>query len=232
MSRLRPVIMLGLALTFACADGDADGNGDDTIVVGEPAIEGTCADDEGRGDAFADCIDAFSPAPGVDFGHDELPDIVLGPPVIAAPGMGSLDVASLGCGGRITLGFDPPGIEDGDGVDLLVFENAFTAGMEVFVEPAQVLVSDDGVQWRAFECEPGGEGHGCAGVHPTLALDPAAAIDPARAGGDGFDLADVGLPQARWVRLVDRTAEHYGDEQWCGGAAGGFDLDAIAAVPP
>jgi hypothetical protein len=30
--------------------------------------------------------------------------------------------------------------------------------------------------------------------------------------------------------LIDRTAEHYGSQTWCLGAAGGFDLDAIAAV--
>ncbi|MBC8073460.1 MAG: cell surface protein, partial [Deltaproteobacteria bacterium] len=139
MNGLR-LVMLGLVLPVACTDDE--GAGDDTIVAGEPVVAGSCADDLGHDDAFADCIDAIAPAPGIDFGHDQLPDIVLGPPLIAAPGMGSLDVASLGCGGRITLAFDPPGIEDGDGVDLLVFENAFTAGTQVFAEPAQVLVSD------------------------------------------------------------------------------------------
>jgi hypothetical protein len=67
-------------------------------------------------------------------------------------------------------------------------------------------------------------------VHPVLATEPGAEIDPATAGGDVFDLADVGLAEARWVRLIDRTAEHYGSDTWCLGAAGGFDLDAVAAV--
>ena len=48
-------------------------------------------------DPFADEIVAFTPAEDSSFGHDRLPDIVLG-----APG-GSLDGASLGCDGEIVL---------------------------------------------------------------------------------------------------------------------------------
>jgi hypothetical protein len=58
--------------------------------------------------------------------------------------------------------------------------------------------------------------------------DPA--TDPETAGGDAFDLGEVGLRQARFVRIVDVTEEHYGERKWCEGDAGGFDLDAVAAV--
>jgi hypothetical protein len=183
-------------------------------------------------DPFADCIDDFSPADDVSFGHDLLPDVVLGPPH-GPPGM---QVASLGCGGRITLYFEEPGIVDGPGADFIVFENPFFTGDITFAEPARVLVSDDGEHWAAFECDvSGGEAHwpppGCAGVMPVLAgPGDDFATDPERAGGDAFDLADVGLTRARWVRLVDLTQEYHGHRMWCEGAAGGFDLDAVAAV--
>src|SRR5690554_4483123 len=63
--------------------------------------------------AYADEVVTFDPAEGTSFGHDRLPEIVLGPPG------GFFDVASLGCGGEIVLRFDEPGIVDGPGVDLI-----------------------------------------------------------------------------------------------------------------
>ena len=99
--------------------------------------------------------------------------------------------------------------------------------------PPVVRVSEDGVTWYAFPCAatPDDDAEGCAGVTPTEASDPALAIDPARAGGDAFDLAQLGLARARYVRLVDRTRAYYGHDTWCEGAAAGFDLDAVAVVP-
>jgi len=231
MSARRAV--LACALLLACSgDAEAPEGADATAADDEPPVEGTCPGDLGHGDAFADCVDAFAPAPGIGFGHDALPDIVLGAPVVPASGSGSTDVASLGCDGRITLAFDPPGIVDGAGDDLVVFENAFATGEQSFAEPAQVLVSDDGVHWLAFGCSPRGDGSwppfGCAGVTPARAGD---ARDPAQSGGDAYDLAAVGLDHARWIRLVDRTRDHYDEERWCEGDAAGFDLDAVAAVP-
>ena len=185
-------------------------------------------------DPFADCVEDFAPTDMVGFGHDRMPEIVLGPP----QGPPGLDVASLGCGGRITLFFEEPGIVDGPGPDFIVFENPFFYGSNgiTFAEPARVLVSDDGEHWAAFDCDvSGGEAawppSGCAGVTPVLAgEDDDFVTDPQRAGGDAFDLADVGLERARWVRLVDLTQEYYGHRMWCDGHAGGFDLDAIAVV--
>jgi hypothetical protein len=224
---------LAITLAFACGGDDGE-SGATTLAPDEPPVEGTCPDDTGHGDGFVDCVDAFAPADGVDFGHDRLPDVVLGPPLAEAVGSGGMDVASLGCGGAITLAFDPPGIVDGDGVDLVVFENAFAVGEQTFAEPARVLVSEDGTAWHEFACAPAGDGtwppDGCAGVEPVLATDAAEALDPGRSGGDAFDLADVGLDHARFVRLVDVTLEHYGEDEWCAGAAGGFDLDAVAAI--
>jgi hypothetical protein len=224
-------LWLMLSCTLAC---NADDDGPTALPVeGQPPLVGDCPADSDRDDAFADCVDEFSPADGVSYGHDEMPDIVLGPPLPSPSGTGSMDIASLGCGGSITLAFDSPGIVDGPGVDFVVFENAFTVGDETFAEPARVLVSDDGVDWYGQPCEPTGTGEwppprGCAGVEPVTATDAASAIDPDASGGDAFDLADLGLARAKYVRLVDVTREHYGDERWCAGAGGGFDLDAVA----
>jgi hypothetical protein len=228
-SRETPTLSLLLSFLLACAEDSGPWTqGEDAIPV-----EGTCpGTTETPSDPFADCVEEFAPAEGVSFGHDRLPDVVLGPP----HGPPGTEVASLGCGGRITLYFEAPGIIDGPGPDFIVFENPFFHGDITFAEPARVLVSEDGEHWAAFECDvDGGEASwppsGCAGVMPVLVgPDDDFATDPARAGGDAFDLAAVGLSRAHWVRLVDRTEAYYGDRMWCEGAAGGFDLDAIAAV--
>jgi hypothetical protein len=181
-------------------------------------------------DPFADEVVTFNPAPESSFGHDRMPEVVLGPPG------GTFDVASLGCGGEVVLRFDEPGIVDGPGVDLIVFENPFSVD---FPEPGEVAVSEDGEAWFVFPCAPETL-EGCAGVTPTLAhpssgLDP---TDPAVAGGDGFDLATLpGAPsRVFFVRIRDRSSEYWVTQDqgpWCDPGqqgAGGFDLDAVAAV--
>lgn len=205
------------------ACGDADEPRPDP-VPGEPPQTGGC---DGEDDGFATCVGAFDPREPATFGHDEMPDIVLGPPMPPAAG-GSTDVASLGCEGRITVGF-AGGVPNEDGDDFIVFENAFAIDGGVFAEPAQVLVSQDGVDWYAFACDVEST-EGCAGASPTAVVDANGARDPELAGGDAFDLDDVGLDHAIWIRIVDHTREHYGDDMWCGGMAGGFDLDAVARV--
>jgi hypothetical protein len=177
------------------------------------------------------CVDEFLPADDASHGHDRMPDVVMGPPVGGGT-MGSMDVVSLGCGGQITLYLGEHAVVDGPGPDLLVFENAFPVGTETFAEPGEVRVSDDGETWVSFGCDAGGTWPptGCAGIEPVYATpDNGLATDPTQAGGDAFDLADVGLPSASYVRIIDRTDAYYGDRMWCG-AAGGFDLDAAAVV--
>lgn len=224
------MVVMTVAMATACGDPSDDGLDD-----GSAPIEGECEDLGAPADPWADCVVEFAPADDVSFGHDALPEIVLGPPQGGGEAMGGTHVASLGCGGSITLGFLPPWPTDGPGPDLVVFENAFRAGAITFIEPAAVLVSADGEEWHAFPCAPD-EGSappgGCAGLEPVLVAgeDGAPEPDPAAVGGDVFDLADVGLAEARFVRIVDRTAEHYGSQTWCLGAAGGFDLDAVARV--
>lgn len=222
----RPVL---LALLAAACESPAPADELDR----HPVLR-TCPEDQPEDGPFADCVDEFLPV-GAGFGQDQLPQIVLGPPEAGANDQGGLDVLSLGCGGQITLRFAGAGIVDGPGPDLLVFENPFPVGAGTFVEPARVLVSDDGVDWRAFPCDLAADvPRGCAGVALVRAsasndLDP---TDPEQAGGDAFDLAALGLARARYVRLIDVGLEYHGDDTWCTGKSGGFDLDALAAVHP
>lgn len=136
-------------------------------------------------------------------------------------------------------------------------ENPATLTIErPFADPAVVGVSQDGVTWHEFPCQlvaqpaTGTWYPGCAGVFPTLShadqpatphasiptAVPLAALigapsepppDPGGAGGDSFDLAEVGLGWARFVRIRD-------PDFWTGDPFGatnaGFDLDAMAAV--
>lgn len=194
------------------------------------ALQIGCVSEADAGDPFADAVVEFSPAEATMFGHDDMPDVVLGPPG------GIVDVASLGCEGSIVLELRESGIVDGPGADFIVFENPFS---EDFPEPGEVAVSEDGVTWSVFACEPISL-EGCAGVSPTLAL-PGTGIDPTDpevAGGDAFDLAALAEPLARasFVRIRDRSREHWdavGELSYCdpgNQGAGGFDLDAVAAV--
>lgn len=211
------------------AGGGAAGEGG--AEPGPPEPTAVFASFEGCGASpsrFATGVVEIELGPGSGFGLDEYPEVILGPPEGGGAGAGSLDVLTLGQGGFVTLAFEGNGIVDGPGVDFVVFENAFFVGGDPehpYAELARVEVSTDGVEWVAFPCEPSGYPFGsCAGWHPVYAssdepsLDP---TDPEVAGGDAFDLADVGLSLARYVRVVD-LASHPTT----------FDLDAVAIVSP
>jgi hypothetical protein len=176
------------------------------------------------GDPFADSVVSFEPGKGAGFGQDELPDVVLGSPEGTTAGTPSLDVLSLGDEGVIVLGLDDLALADGEGIDLLVFENP----MEAWMETGVVGVSEDGKVWTEWPCDPAdddGGFPGCAGVGIVYAgPDGEDPTDPSVAGGDAFDLADIGVAHARYVRIRDSGRNTYDGE------AGGFDLDAIAVV--
>jgi hypothetical protein len=177
-------------------------------------------------DPFADAVVSFTPGPGAGFGQDRLPDIVLGPPQGRGPSSGSLDVLSLGRGGVIVLRFDDLVAIDGPGADLLVFENPFPG----FPETGVVAASEDGetfFEWPCLPKSPDGKYPGCAGVNPVLSSpeNGVPATDPAQAGGDAYDLKDLGLQRARYLRIRDSAGNSI-----YASPAGGFDLDAVAVV--
>jgi len=226
-----------LALLAACEQG-ADPDTDDTLVGDSDPVPSDTDDterpDTDAGDTnavelpphdptdprFAVEVVSFTPSDGAGFGEDQMPDVVLGTPYGKGPNAGSLHVVSLGDGGSIVLRMGT-GIVDGEGPDFIVFENAFPG----WPEYGEVAVSnDDGVTWSTFPCAA--DGTGCAGATPVLAagdevIDP---TDPQVAGGDAFDLADLGVTDASWIKITDSGENTYD------GTTGGFDLDAVSVV--
>ncbi len=181
---------------------------------------------------YASEVVGFMPGPNASFGHDGMPAVVFGAPRGDGTTGGSFDVVSLGVGGSIVLGFTPRSVVDGPGPDFVVFENPFLINGDPnmpYAELASVAVSDDGQTWHEFPCDATGDGpadwEGCAGWRPVArfdayAMDP---LDPAKTGGDPFDLATIGVASARFVRITDLSASG-------GPPSAGFDLDAVGAV--
>ena len=121
----------------------------------------------------------------------------------------------------------------------------------VFAEPARVDLSADGRTWVPFPynasalwlvgpdqtaCSSIPLLHGLAGLTPTFTgnwtipddpnvWDPSGTGGVSGAGGDAFDLAEVGLAQARYVRITDLNLG-----TGFPGNAEGFDLDAVVAL--
>ncbi len=206
-------------------DDDAQPDDDDTSGIAGDDDSQTDDDDAVAEDPFADVVVSFTPGDYAGFGESLYPDIVLGPPEGGGAGSGSTDVLSLGDGGEIVLEFLDIIAVDGPGVDLLVFENPFST----WFETGHVAVSEDGATWFEFPCDPLDDANaypGCSGVEPVLSstANNIDATDPAVSGGDAYDLADVGLATARYVRVRDSGANVYT------GTTGGYDLDAIAVV--
>lgn len=121
----------------------------------------------------------------------------------------------------------------------------------IFAEPGRVEVSWDGETWTAFPHDPVALAEaqgttldgdlrarlaGLAGITPTFtgnwtvpddadAWDASGTGGISGAGGEAFDLAAVGLPAARFLRITDGES-HNGAP----GPADGFDLDAVVAL--
>ncbi len=185
------------------------------------------------------------------YGENFLPGNVLGPPRGGSVAQSSAtQLLSLGNGGRITIEFADY-VTDGPGVDFIVFENPLVSGDTVFTETAFVDVSQDGEHFIRFPARfiadgPGGTGNpdnyiNLAGVHPVYANPPTtSATDPKVAGGDQFDLKDVGLRWIRFVRIVDTgynskdtegvIIDDAGNHFPCAPDKCGFDLDAVSIV--
>lgn len=213
--------------------------------------------------SFPDAVLSFSPGYGAGFGQAYFPQNVLGPPHgntnPQLPNADEKELLSLGVGGSIVLEFSSSVIVDGPGADIIVFENPFQPiGYPdfVFAETATVAVSTDTVTWYTFPFEfddPGTTAglyekwryRGLAGVtpvfsHPDNGISP---FDPSLSGGDSFDLREVGLSYARYVKITDTgtteispTVDSRGNIVNDPGNAmntpptAGFDLDAVAAV--
>ncbi|MBI3768507.1 MAG: hypothetical protein HY271_08425 [Deltaproteobacteria bacterium] len=195
----------------------------------------TLAPGQASADPCADAVRTFTPGTNGGFQADLLPNIVLGVPFGGGLSSGSTDVVSLGDGGTIILGFEDNVIVDRPGPDFTVFENVFVVpNVGPFTEVGTISVSDDGVHFVTFSHDATTFA-GFAGVTPGFSnpdngIDPR---DPTVSGGDSFDLAAVGLTEARFVRITDPGASvpDAGNAFPTPGVGkSGFDLDAIVAV--
>ena len=212
--------------------------------------------------AFPDTVDQFTPGDGAGFGLGSYPYNVLGPPNGSAnpntPNFSEADLLSLGDGGSIVLKFNRNRIVDGPGPDIAIFENPLQpigSPDQSFAETAVVSVSDDGTSWVTFPFDfvPPTTGtlldnwnyQGLAGVNPVFSspTNGISPFDPAVSGGDFFDLAQVGMTQARYVRIQDtgttgptQTVDGDGEivddpgKHFAFVGTVGFDLDAVAAI--
>ena len=192
------------------------------------------AEDAAKSDPFVDAVVEYRLGVSGGFQEDKLPDIVLGPPHGGGKFLGSSHVFSLGRGGSITLEFVDNEVVDGPGVDLLIFENAIAPRPDTDAKPdfdlAKVEVSENGTDWKTFPHDTATR-EGCAGHHAVFSHpepdegEKISPTDPEKAGGDPFDLSQVGLKSARFVRITDLHQNFFG-----GPKTQGFDLDAVAAV--
>jgi len=203
------------------ADARADARPDDRADADIPDSRsdgGLCAN--GPGARFATSVVSHHFGTGQNFNQaTAFPGAIFGPPEAG----NTASVVSLGNGGWVVLAFANNAIVDGPGPDFTVFENP----LPVFKELATVAVSEDGTTWHEFPCtapRTASDFGYCAGVEVVRSsslnsIDP---LDPTVSGGDTYDLADIGVTRARFVRIVDRADIE--------GADGVFDLDAVAIV--
>ena len=233
MSRL--VLMSSLMmLGMSAGAGPASGQVERSLASPDPV--GTVRQPPDS-NCFITGVVSFDAGRNAGFGQMQMPDIVYGPPIGTGDLFGSLDVVSLGDEGEIVVELGDY-VVDGDGPDFIVFENPFNIGGDPtnpFAEPGEVSVSEDGVDWTTFPCDGpfscsvnGYPYSSCAGWHavysnPDNGISP---FDPAVAGGDAFDLADIGVARIKFIRIRDMNRQ-------CSGApSAGFDLDAISIIHP
>ena len=173
--------------------------------------------------------------PGASFGD---PALAVNGVRGGGPSQGSTDVYSLTLDGRrpeLVLGFSDRIIIDGPGPDFIVFENPFEiAAGGVFIDPLVVEVSEDGTTFVPFEPTLSGEAYssdpgawsGIAGKTPVFHnIDDAdsPAPDTLDAGGDRFDIADLGLSEVRQIRLRVAELPYHSSSD-------GPDIDGIYAI--
>jgi hypothetical protein len=172
-------------------------------ACGDEPEPGRPFDGHGRGDAvYADVVvDALAAAPAQ-------AALAVNGVRGAGPGAGGTDVLSLGYDpdrdASVTLRWSGRRVTNGPGPDFVVFENAFAIGSGggVFMDPAIVELSRDGVRWVPFPhdylapdetvySDDPADWRGFAGLRPVLLHEEHNPVDPfdsAAAGGDPFDL--------------------------------------------
>lgn len=186
---------------------------------------------------FIDTVFTFKPGTGQNSGQspEYFPKNIFGPPSSKAtstiPESSPNEILSIGIGGEIIVGFKNSFIIDGEGVDFIIFENAFINPIKnkVFAEPALVSVSEDGVNYLDFPFDSLTL-EGCAGTQPTNGIGNP--FDYNQSGGNGFDIATLGVSRIKYIKIkdisniiTDNTNHPFYDP-----TISGFDLDAVAGI--
>ena len=186
---------------------------------------------------FIDTVYSFLPGSGQNTGQSSeyFPMNIFGPPSQNAsssiPESNPSQILSIGLGGEIIVGFKNSYIIDGDGVDFIIFENAFVNPInnKIFIEPAIISVSEDGINYIQFPFDTLTL-EGCAGTKPTNGKKNP--FDYNVSGGNGFDLAVLGLKRARYIKISDISHIILENEKhpFYDPTISGFDLDAVAGI--
>jgi hypothetical protein len=208
----------------------SNGSVKETYNFGDGTQHMTILEEITESDPWADAVVSFTEGTGAGFGMNYFPQNILGPPDPDPlvneynPSSKSQEILSLGDDGEIILEFTDNYIFDGDGPDFTIFENVFYffGTSDPFIEAAYVSVSQDGESWHEFPADTA-TFEGFAGVTPTF--DTQHPQNPELSGGDQFDLTDVALDHARYVKLTD-----LGSVKKEGAFNGDFDLDAVVAI--
>ena len=177
---------------------------------------------------------------GLDFGRspEYFPDNIFGPPAKTAtqyfPAASENEVVSLGLSGEIVVGAKDFYVVDKAGFDFIIFENVFSTlnGNKIFVEPAIISVSQDGINFVEFPYSANTL-EGLAGINWTNG--DADYFDYTLSGGDVFDLSVVGLDSVTHIKIKDTsllasklppTHKYYSPASMLNG----FDLDAVVLL--
>ncbi len=184
-----------------------------------------------------DTVYSFKPGTGQNSGQaaQYFPQNIFGIPSRTAsktvPESSPEEICSLGFGGEIIIGFKDSYLFDAPGPDFIIFENAFINPVtnKMFVEPAVVSVSQDGINYISFPYDPETL-EGCAGLTPTNGNQNP--LNPNISGGDKFDLADIGLSKIKYIKITDISEQIKNNKQhkYYDPIISGFDLDAVIGL--
>jgi len=197
-------------------------------VVGNGTLDVVRTDPISDSDPWADEVTEFTQGTTCSgLGQNFFPENILGKPGQAfcpqsvSPIFNPEEFLSLGNEGEIIVKFTNNHIINNSGPDFTIFGNANYSKTDSSIEAKAgiVSVSQDGTTWYDFAYNAASL-TGFCGLTPTA--DWTSPLNPDISGGDSFDLSDVGLSWASFVKIKD-----------CGQIAqddGTFAIDAVAAV--
>jgi hypothetical protein len=186
---------------------------------------------------FVSEVVEFTPGSGQIHGQSEeyYPVNIFGPPSIngnaKTPETRPEEICSIALNGEIILSFSGNLITNGEGVDFVIFENAFEFGNgRIYAEPAIISVSADGAIWHEFPYDIESL-DGLAGKTPSNTTNT---LEYPECGGDGFDLSDLNadLNEIKYIKIKDITSEiiENPNHAFYDPTLSGFDLDAIMGI--